>query len=268
MLAREWNVTVRRVRTTPTSVIAFGFRHGDPVVLKMVTSPGDEWESGRATAAFDGHGMVRVLERLGGAVLLEELRPGTRLSDRLERCGDIEATAILGGVALEMWRASPPLAASPTAEDWGAAFGRYIASRDERIPGVLVRRAWHCYAALCRSQTEVRLLHGDLQHYNILFSADRGWVAIDPKGVVAEREFEFGAALRNPRHAPELHTRSSIERRVRQMVELLGVDRDRVLAWAFAQAVLSAIWTLEDEGGPDGTEPALRVAEALMDVSC
>jgi streptomycin 6-kinase len=44
----------------------------------------------------------------------------------------------------------------------------------------------------------VRLLHGDLQHYNVLLDRKRGWLAIDPKGVVAEGEFELGAALRNP----------------------------------------------------------------------
>ena len=28
------------------------------------------------------------------------------------------------------------------------------------------------------------LLHGDLHHWNILSDADRGWMAIDPKGVI------------------------------------------------------------------------------------
>ena len=42
------------------------------------------------------------------------------------------------------------------------------------------------------------LLHGDLQHYNVLLDKDRGWVAIDPKGVVGELEYEVGALLRNP----------------------------------------------------------------------
>lgn len=120
------------------------------------------------------------------------------------------------------------------------------------------------YIELCGTQTQVRLLHGDLQHYNILLDDDRGWVAIDPKGVVAEVEFELAAGLRNPHGLPELYTTSAIERRVGRLVGGLGVDRDRVIAWVFAQAVLSAIWTIEDDGELERDEPALRAAEAAQ----
>ncbi len=50
---------------------------------------------------------------------------------------------------------------------------------------------------LLLSQGEPVLLHGDLHHYNLLQHQDT-WLAIDPKGVVGEREFEIGAFLRNP----------------------------------------------------------------------
>lgn len=44
----------------------------------------------------------------------------------------------------------------------------------------------------------------DLQHYNVLFDDARGWLAIDPKGVVGEVEYEIGAILRNPIERPDL----------------------------------------------------------------
>lgn len=44
---------------------------------------------------------------------------------------------------------------------------------------------------------ETFLLHGDLYPDNIL-SSQRGWLVIDPKGVIGEREFELAAFLRNP----------------------------------------------------------------------
>jgi streptomycin 6-kinase len=51
---------------------------------------------------------------------------------------------------------------------------------------------------LCSSQRYRRLLHGDLHHGNVLHDSERGWVAIDPKGVLGEPEYEIGVALRNP----------------------------------------------------------------------
>jgi streptomycin 6-kinase len=106
------------------------------------------------------------------------------------------------------------------------------------------------------------LLHGDLQHYNVLFDAERGWLAIDPKGVVGETEYEIGAFVRNPVAQPELFlSRSTIERRLKQFTNRLNLDYERALGWAFAQAVLSAIWSIEDGFAVDATNPALRLAE-------
>lgn len=81
----------------------------------------------------------------------------------------------------------------------------------------------------------------------MLFDSRRGWLAIDPKGVVGELEYEVGATLRNPYERPELFTeRSTVERRVDCFARKLGLDAGRIVAWGFAQAVLSAIWAAED----------------------
>ncbi|MGH7539484.1 MAG: aminoglycoside phosphotransferase family protein, partial [Gemmatimonadota bacterium] len=175
---------------------------------------------------------------------------------------DDEATDILGEVVASMSEASPPTAGHPRAEDWGEGFDRYLAMGDRRIPTDLVEEARARWRDLCRSQAEARLLHGDLQHYNVLLDWGRGWLAIDPKGVVAEKAFELGAALRNPHGVPELYTPAALERRVGRLTGALGLEGERVVAWAFAQAVLSAVWTIEDEEERDPEGPALRVAEA------
>jgi streptomycin 6-kinase len=103
------------------------------------------------------------------------------------------------------------------------------------------------------------LLHGDLQHYNVLFDNDHGWVAIDPKGVVGELEYEVGAILRNPVDLPEYYTTPAIiNRRLRTLTDLLNLNHSRALNWSFAQAVLSAIWQVED-----GERPSLLLAKTL-----
>jgi streptomycin 6-kinase len=128
-----------------------------------------------------------------------------------------------------------------------------------------VGRAQHLYLELCASQRDTRLLHGDLQHYNVLLDDDRGWLAIDPKGVVGEIEYEIGASLRNPYEKPELFVSTeAVGRRLNVYAAKLKLDSDRALAWGFAQAVLSAIWSVEDGFEVDSANPAIRLANAML----
>lgn len=261
---RAWGVAAQSMFETESSFIVFGVRGNLPVVLKVLRRPGDEWLSGEVLEAFDGQGTVRVYEQVAGAVLLEMLEPGTQLASMALTGQDAEATEILAGVIEEMSRAGASSGTFVTVEDWGKAFEWYLSSGDKSIPADLVREAGELYLSLCSSQKEARLLHGDLQHYNVLFDSRRGWIAIDPKGVVGEVEYEIGAALRNPCERPELFVSpEAIERRIRCFEKRLGLDAERALCWAFSQAVLSAIWGVEDGFEVDAGNPSLLLADSI-----
>ncbi|MDQ3949071.1 MAG: aminoglycoside phosphotransferase family protein [Gemmatimonadota bacterium] len=263
MLARDWRVTLEESFETDSSIISYGRRSTLPVALKVLKRPGDEWRSGNAVNAFEGRGVVRVYNYVDGALLLERLDPGHSLVGLSLSGHDEEATEILGDVISSM---SPceSVIECPTAQQWAKSFERYSTSPDDQIPRHLVSKARRVYVELCRSQTHPRLLHGDLHHYNVLFDRERGWLAIDPKGVVGEVEFEIGAALRNPRARPELFADSStVEKRVGRFASKLSIDSERVLGWAFAQAVLSAIWEIEDGFPVDANNASLRLARAI-----
>jgi streptomycin 6-kinase len=260
--AREWRVIVDETFETGTSVIAFGQRATLPVVLKVAKNPGDEWRCGDVLDAFGGRGVVRVYEYTAGAALLERAVPGQPLSELSLTGRDDEATEALADV---IGRMSPSHSAScPTVEDWTVSFDRYIATGAGEIPSPLVAEARPLYAALCASQTRPRLLHGDLQHYNILFDAGRGWLAIDPKGVVGEIECEIGPALRNPFERPDVFANPVvIEKRLASLASRLHLDPARALGWTFALAVLSAIWDVEDGNKVDSRHPSVLLAEAV-----
>ncbi len=117
------------------------------------------------------------------------------------------------------------------------------------------------FAELCDSAGEAVVLHGDLHHENILRSGD-GWVAIDPVGVVGEREYEVGALMHNP--WPGLLDLPDpgrvLARRLDILTERLELDGSRLRAWAWATAVLSAAWSVE--AGEDPAHP-LACAELL-----
>jgi len=258
--SQQWQLEIEESFETETSAISFVNRQGESLVLKVIKKAGDdEWNAGEVLSRFAGRSVVRVYEHNAGAMLLERLRPGTSLS-ALDN--DEAATEILAGVLKHMSPAEA-LHCCPSVADWGQGFARYLASADQQIPRHLVESAQSVFASLSESQTSVRLLHGDFHHYNVLFDANRGWLAIDPKGVIGELEYEVGAVLRNPIDRPEVFLEpQSIVRRLRQFATQLNLKFDRMVGWGFAQAVLSAIWQIEGEGK---VSPAcLRLAEIMQ----
>ena len=265
--AAEWNVAIAEIRETEGSLLGFGLSNGNPVILK-VGSLSDEMNSGTVLDAFQGAGTVKVHKSDHGAVLLERLDPATELVELVRAGRDDEATHILANTIGLMANHEPP-PGSPTLFDWARGFDRYISEHSGGpISLHLVREAESVYRALVVSQRQTMLLHGDLHHYNVLFDSTRGWIAIDPKGVVGELEYELGAIIRNPVELPDFYiSRAVVERRLMQLTATLGLDHDRALRWTFAQAVLSAIWDVEDGFTVTGDHPALRLAEVIRQMN-
>jgi streptomycin 6-kinase len=261
--AADWDVTIEETRETPTSLLAFGVRADQRVVLKLSKYAGDESYSGKVLAAFAGDGAVKVYEYETGAVLVERLEPGEQLVKVVKSGDDEEATRILAQVIGKLANHTAPTEC-PTVADWGRGFDRYLESGDQQIPHELVQEARDLYHDLESTQRRTMLLHGDLQHYNVLFDNDRGWVAIDPKDIVGELEYEIGALLRNPVEDPKLFANpATINSRLETLTTLLHLDHSRTLAWSFAQAVLSAVWDVEDNYHVNANHHALLLAQAL-----
>jgi streptomycin 6-kinase len=266
-LAREWSLSVTRVEETPTSLLAFGNRGEIPGVLKVFRQSGDEWNSSAVLRAFGGHGMVEVLEYQEDAVLLERLSPGTALAELTLAGRDAEATEIVADTVHQLSEANATVDGIPTVEDWGQGFAAYLRSTDSQLDRGLVGRGQICYENLAASQQAPRLLHGDLQHHNILHDSRRGWIAIDPKGVLGEIEYEFGASFRNPQQPPDYYTgREVVEQRLRIYTSRLNVVPERVLAWAYAQAVLSVIWLVEDGLPVARDAPQIQLARTIESI--
>jgi streptomycin 6-kinase len=103
------------------------------------------------------------------------------------------------------------------------------------------------------------LMHGDFHHYNIL-SSERGWLVIDPKGVIGPAGYEVGPFMLNPweKLSDGGNYKSMIKKRIDILHEHLGFERERILEWSLAHAVLSAWWSFEDN---TGWKSAARFAE-------
>jgi streptomycin 6-kinase len=104
------------------------------------------------------------------------------------------------------------------------------------------------------------LMHGDFHHYNIL-SSERGWMVIDPKGVIGPAGYEVGPFMLNPWNSfSDGVNRQLILKRIDILHEHLGFERERIHEWSLAHAVLSAWWSIEDN---TGWEYAAGFAETL-----
>jgi streptomycin 6-kinase len=251
--ARQWRVSIEETRTTETSLLGFGTRADHAVVLKVSRKDnGEEWRCGEVLEAFGGVGMIRPLEYTVGAVLLPRLRPGHDLTSLCAEGRDREATDIIASLIRCMPNVRFDGGGVGSVELLAPDFARFRERGDGLIPMDFVDRAETLFTELCMTQRDVRLLHGDLHHFNVLFDADAGWTVIDPWGAIGEIEFEVGAALRNPLDMPALVGDPGVmERRLRTYEEILNLNADRALKWAFATTVLGILWPFETGTGQD-----------------
>jgi streptomycin 6-kinase len=103
------------------------------------------------------------------------------------------------------------------------------------------------------------VLHGDIHHGNVLHDAQRGWLAIDPKGHMGERGYDYANMLCNPDAATAV---PNLARRLEIVCEIGGLDPERQLMWLIAYLGLSAAWTIRDRGDP---WQALAIHEAAVE---
>jgi streptomycin 6-kinase len=202
-----------------------------------------------ALTHFNGNGVARLFssDATEGWLLIEKLTPGTML---VNIDNDDAATEIAANIMQKMWKPTDSKE-FPDIKKLISGFSRLY----ERFnggtgpfPKAIVKRAHHIAQELLESMHDTVLLHGDLHHYNILSSKRDSWLAIDPKGIIGEREFEVGALMKNPE--PLLSTtdnlKSLFSRRIDIIVEITKLERYKIIGWSLVMAVLSAWWEFED----------------------
>ncbi len=168
---------------------------GTPAIvkgLKPIEDIADELRGADYLVWRNGRGAVRLLGRENNLMLLEYA--GERmLSHIVAEHGDYRATEIAAELMAKLYAASEeplPSALLPIRDRFAALFQR---ARDDQNAGC---QTDYVHAAIIADQmmsnaSELRGLHGDLHHENIMFSS-RGWLVIDPVGLVGE--VGFGAA--------------------------------------------------------------------------
>ncbi|MDO8979942.1 MAG: aminoglycoside phosphotransferase family protein [Afipia sp.] len=232
-------------------------QNGAAAMLK-VADHDDERIGGSVMQWWNGEGAARVLARDDIAILLERAEGPASLAVMSRTGRDDEACAILCNVAarLHEHRSVPPPGLVPLVQ-WFRDLEPAVAKHG----GILAKCA-EAARMLLAEPRDVRVLHGDLHHNNVLDFGTRGWLAIDPKHIIGERGFDYANIFTNPDlDHPQWPVATNPERFARRLeivTMAAKIERTRMLRWILAWAGLSAAWFLDD-GDPADVD--LRVAE-------
>jgi streptomycin 6-kinase len=253
-IATRWDVTPEGAPfSTHSSTLLAGTRDGAPVMLKLTNEP-DERMGAAVLAWWQGQGAVSVLEYEAGSLLME--RP-TGLDSLLQRALEGEddfavATLCRTAQALHTDQPSDP----PPTPDLATWFSALLTSENPQPEIVTGQRIAH---RLLSSERDRVILHGDIHHRNVLDSGDGRWLAIDPKGIVGERTFDYCNIFRNPTESIATDRARFVDR-VERIVFLAELDRHRLLAWIASFCALSLAWDYYPEGSPDADRTVFRFA--------
>jgi streptomycin 6-kinase len=225
---------------------------GTSAVLKLQLL--DEESEGEPVAlrVWNGDRAVRLLRHDGptGTLLLERLDPARMLS----RVADIhEAVLVIAGLLAHLTSVPAPPGLRRL-DDIAREMLERTPTALERVADPADRRLVADCAAAVREVADEsgdRLLHWDLHYENVL-GADRApWLAIDPKPLAGDPGFDLWPALNNRFDVDDVPWRFDA------MTEVLGLDRERALAWTLGRVLQNALWEIEDGDPPPADDLAL-----------
>jgi len=199
------------------SNVSFVAPVGEFRVIKSAWEGDDEaLHEGDALELWNGEGAVRLFRRSGRVLLEERAVPG----DDLSLLPDDEATGTAVDLAQRLWRPAtkPFRSVGPEVLRW--------MDQAEFQASQLIPLARDLFAEIGGRADWV--VHGDYHHHNILRSGE-GYIAIDPKPYLSDREYDVASFLWNP-IGNRMRDRTSTERRIAAFVET-GLDDYLIRAW-------------------------------------
>jgi streptomycin 6-kinase len=226
------------------------------VVLKIQFPDRESEHEGAALEVLDGAAAVRLVahdpERR--ALLLERCRPGTPL----KTLPADEAIAVFVDLLPRWWK--PARGQFRTVAEEATWWLERLEETWERARRPFERRlldaALSALRELPQTQGETVLVNQDLHADNVLAAEREPWLLIDPKPLVAEREFGIASLVRGSELG---HDARSVCRRLERLTDELGLDRERARGWAIGQTIA---WSGMSGGAPRGDH--VEVARWLL----
>ncbi len=261
--AKKWSLKdPRKIAETSTIKVYRVYRDDLPLVLKILTPLGqiDEADGAIALRHFSGKGAVELLGYDKGAHLVSYI-DGRSLNSIVTGGQDDQATEIVCDVLDLLHNSSPELPQGLTSMEQNF---ESLFAHAKRGDFELLSEAAKIASHLLSSGQERIVLHGDVHHKNIFESSTHGWLAIDPKGLIGERTYDYANIFYNPDDSPEIVERPE---RITSVCSIFSrrfdIDPSRILKFAFAYGCLSACWEIDDGLKPDRR---LRIAKIIQEL--
>jgi len=201
---------------------------------------------------FNGSGSVRLIDHHQHesyhALLLEQAVPGITLSSLYPSQAEYVMDCYVATMNKLHDKPLTPKNNYRHIRDWLKALNKLSAND---CPALLIQRAITLKNELLASMTREVFLHGDLHHDNILQNGET-WLAIDPKGIVGEPEFEIAAFdfMRIQELTKTPDARHLLEARINVLAKKAQLNPLRIRHWFFVRLMLMAAWFIEDNGDP------------------
>jgi streptomycin 6-kinase len=216
------------------SFVAPATRDAEQLVLK-VQWPHDECaQEAEALRAWNGTGAVQLLahDPARHALLLERCVPGTHLASD----AGVDPLAVVINLLPRLWiKAGPPFKSlTDEAKEWATDLQAEWSATGRCCEQRLIDAAAEFLDHLPTTQGEQVLIHQDLHGDNVLRAVREPWLVIDPKPLLAEREFSLAPIIRSFEFG---HSRTQVVYRLDRLSAELQLDRDRVRQWAIAQTI-------------------------------
>lgn len=215
-----------------------------PAMLKVARTA-DELSGFGLMRWWDGRGAAKVLLAADGALLLERAEGGRNLADMARSGEDDAATRILCDTVGRLHAPhGGPMPDLHTLTDW------FRPLLDRGASDVRLAASASIARQLLSTPEAVVPLHGDVHHDNVLDFGERGFLAIDPHGLIGERLFDYANIFTNPDLADSQRAVATLpgrfEARLAIVTDIAKAEPGRMLRWIVAWTGLSATWFLDD----------------------
>lgn len=244
----RWHLRSEGDLVTTASSLLMPVRTADgaPAMLRIAHHE-EEMRGADLLDALGGRSAARVLRRHGTALLLERASGARDLRSMVYAGADDAATRILCAVGNRLHAETDRvlgLEEPPALVELEVWFQNLFAQADGLGP---MHRAG---AELARRRLDEHrdpfVLHGDLHHANVLDFGERGWLAIDPKALLGDAEFDACILFCNPSHERALMP-GRLERQFAVVLEATGYEPRRLRDWLVAWCALSSTWLALDD---------------------
>lgn len=249
-LAKQWNLTeLKTIENLSYNYVLKGKQNNLPIILKIGFNLKAIEKESSALKAYNGNGCIKILAQdlKLGALLLEQITTGLSLKTFFP--SEDEKATIIAAKTIEQLHSCelPKTSNFPHTEQWLQTL-----KKNYSLPKEYLNKAISLSNHLLKTKGKDVLLHGDLHHDNILLDSAMKGKAIDPKGVVGEKEYEFGAFIRNPLPDIVEHIKNKeiISKRIEIFASHFNCSKARIKDWSFVQAMLAACWMIEDNLDP------------------